>query len=222
MSRRRDLLLYLRDLGFSDVESAAAAPDAPGSGGPAGQGLPDTLDGLATAHADCRRCGLCRGRTHVVFGVGAADARLMFIGEGPGADEDRLGEPFVGRAGQLLNAMIEALGLRRRDVYIANIVKCRPPGNRDPQEDEAATCLPFLHRQIELVDPTVIVTLGRVASHHLLGNTAPISTYRGRWQRWNDRDVLATFHPAYLLRTPSAKAQAWADLKKVMRRLETT
>jgi uracil-DNA glycosylase family 4 len=143
----------------------------------------------------------------------------MFIGEGPGADEDRLGEPFVGRAGQLLTSMIRALGLTRNDVYIANIVKCRPPGNRDPEVGEAAACLPFLRRQIELVDPTVLVLLGRIAARFLLGTTAPISSYRGRWTSFDKRAVLPTFHPAYLLRTPSAKAQAWLDLKAVKKRL---
>jgi uracil-DNA glycosylase family 4 len=219
MTQRRDLLLYLWDLGWKDVEVRDAGPRRARGHDAGGEVLPDTLAGLADYLADCRRCRLCSGRTRVVFGAGDPRARIMFIGEGPGADEDRLGEPFVGRAGQLLNAMIRALGLQRRDVYIANIVKCRPPGNREPQDSEAATCLPFLERQIELVDPKVIVVLGRVAARYLLGITAPISTYRGRWQRFKDRDVLATFHPAYLLRTPSAKAQSWLDLKKVLHHL---
>jgi DNA polymerase len=155
----------------------------------------------------------------VVFGVGASKAQVIFIGEAPGAEEDRLGEPFVGRAGQLLNEMLRAIHLRRSDVYIANILKCRPPGNRDPQDDETAACLPFLRRQIELIAPRVIVTLGRVAARHLLGTTAPISSYRGRWTTWQGTPVLPTFHPAYLLRSPAAKAQAWADLKQLAHRL---
>jgi uracil-DNA glycosylase family 4 len=143
----------------------------------------------------------------------------MFIGEGPGADEDRLGEPFVGRAGQLLNAMLQAISMDRKDVYIANVVKCRPPKNRDPEPDEAAACLPFLRHQIELIRPTVLVLLGRIAARFLLGTTAPIGSYRGRWTSWEGYDVLPVFHPAFLLRNPAAKAQAWADLKKLVARL---
>lgn len=174
---------------------------------------------MATSLRDCRRCRLHESRTHVVFGVGDEHARVMFIGEGPGAEEDRLGEPFVGRAGQLLNAMLRAMGMDRQVVYIANIVKCRPPQNRDPEPDEAARCMPFLRRQIELVQPEVLVLLGRVAARFLLGTTAPISSYRGRWQRWEGRDVLPVFHPAFLLRNPAAKAQVWGDLKKLLDRL---
>jgi uracil-DNA glycosylase family 4 len=154
-----------------------------------------------------------------VFGVGNPKARLIFVGEGPGADEDRIGEPFVGRAGQLLNVMLPSIGMRREDVYIANIVKCRPPGNRDPQPDEAATCMPFLKRQIELIKPSVIVLLGRIAARFLLGTTAPISSYRGRWTVWHGYDVLPTYHTAYLLRNPIAKRESWSDLKKLKQRL---
>lgn len=179
-----------------------------------------TLAEMAPLVASCRKCRLCEKRNHVVFGVGAANARLMFIGEGPGAEEDRQGEPFVGRAGQLLTAMIRALGLSRSEVYIANIVKCRPPGNRDPEVDEAAACLPYLRRQIELIDPAVLVLLGRIAARFLLNTTAPISSYRGRWRSWEGRAVMPTFHPAYLLRTPSAKAQSWSDLRQVRARLD--
>ena len=224
MTADRDLLRYLRDLGFRDVDvtarraagAAAVGPAAAEGGDPLAAG---DLAGMGALLADCRRCRLCQGRTHVVFGVGNPGARVVFIGEAPGADEDRLGEPFVGRAGQLLNEMLRAIRLRREDVYIANVLKCRPPGNRDPQDDEAAACLPFLRRQIELIAPRVIVTLGRVAARHLLGTTAPISAYRGRWTTWQGTPVLPTFHPAYLLRSPAAKAQAWADLKEVARRL---
>ncbi len=248
MSGRRDLLRYLRDLGWSDVRagavepgSASHGPDAAAQGAaaplesasavdaaardaaPAGDAVSSsTLDELAAALAGCRRCRLCEGRRTVVFGVGSPTARLLLVGEGPGAEEDRRGEPFVGRAGQLLNAMLGAIGLSREDVYIANVVKCRPPRNRDPQDDEVATCLPFLHRQIGLIEPEVIVTLGRVAARHLLGISAPISSYRGRWQTLGGRDVLPTFHPAYLLRNPAAKAQSWADLKAVRARLART
>jgi len=216
----RDLLLYLRDFGFADVDVGAAPAARPPSSSSDGDPLgAEDLAVMARRLADCRRCRLCQGRTQVVFGVGDSKARVVFIGEAPGADEDRLGEPFVGRAGRLLNEMLRAIRLRREDVYIANILKCRPPGNRDPQDDETAACLPFLRRQIELIGPRVIVTLGRVAARHLLGTTAPISSYRGRWTTWQATPVLPTFHPAYLLRNPAAKAQAWTDLKQLVRRL---
>jgi uracil-DNA glycosylase family 4 len=228
---RRDLLKYLDDLGWRDVDAAAATTGktAPAAGKPAPpRAAASGEDPLAAGDlvemgrrlADCRRCRLCQGRTQVVFGVGNPKARVVFVGEGPGADEDRIGEPFVGRAGQLLNVMLPSIGLRREDVYIANIVKCRPPGNRDPQPDEAAACLPFLKRQIELIDPEVIVLLGRIAARFLLGTTAPISTYRGRWTVWHGHAVLPTYHTAYLLRNPAAKRESWADFKHLKRRLE--
>ena len=225
---RRDLLGYLRDLGWRDVETALFAPEPPPRDGLAG--APETagdgdplaaadLEAMARSLAGCKRCRLCQGRTQVVFGVGNPTARVVFMGEGPGADEDRLGEPFVGKAGQLLNAMLPSIGLERADVYIANVVKCRPPGNREPEPDEAAACMPFLKRQIELIDPAVVVCLGRTAARHLLGTTAPISSYRGRWAKWMGRDVLPTYHPAYLLRNPAAKRESWSDLKKLREKL---
>jgi uracil-DNA glycosylase family 4 len=234
---RRDLLKYLEDLGWRDVDAASsraakkpaagtaeAAARKPAAAHPAGGGAdPLTAGDLAEMGqrlADCTRCRLCKGRTQVVFGVGNPRARVIFVGEGPGADEDRIGEPFVGKAGQLLNLMLPSIGLRREDVYIANIVKCRPPGNRDPQPDEAAACMPFLRRQIELIDPEVIVLLGRIAARFLLGTTAPISTYRGKWTVWHGRSVLPTYHTAYLLRNPAAKRESWADLKQLKKRLE--
>jgi DNA polymerase len=222
---RDDLLRYVRDLGWRDVDLAATGArgaDEPGAvqGPDPALSAPD-LASMAAALADCRLCRLCRGRTQVVFGAGSPSARVMFVGEAPGADEDRLGEPFVGRAGQLLNAMLRAIDLRREDVYIANVIKCRPPGNRDPQDDEVAACLPFLLAQVERIDPSVIVTLGRVSYRHLTGSTAPISSYRGRWTTWRGRDLLPTFHPAYLLRNPAAKAQSWVDLKALRRRLSS-
>ncbi len=222
---RRDLLAYLRDFGWRDV--AAAAPAVPrqrakaAAKGTSG-GDPfatDDLGEMARRLADCRRCRLCEKRTQVVFGVGSPNARVVFVGEGPGADEDRIGEPFVGKAGQLLNVMLPSIGLRREDVYIANIVKCRPPGNRDPEPDEAAACMPFLRRQIELIKPDVIVLLGRIAARFLLGTTAPISSYRGRWTVWHGISVLPTFHPAYLLRNAAAKRESWVDFKKLRERL---
>ena len=215
---RRELAEYLRDFGWREVVKPTV-PSPAAVSGVVDAAVAADLPTMAAALADCQRCRLGAGRTRLVFGVGDSRARVVFVGEGPGADEDRVGEPFVGRAGQLLNAMLPAAGLARADVYIANIVKCRPPENRQPEADEAAACMPFLKRQIELIDPAVIVCLGRVAARYLLGTTAPISSYRGRWARWSGRDVLPTFHPAYLLRTPAAKREAWADLKKLRERL---
>ncbi len=170
---------------------------------------------------DCKRCKLSSGRTHVVFGVGDPKARLMFVGEAPGRDEDLQGEPFVGAAGQLLDKMIVAMGLKRSGVYIANIVKCRPPGNRDPESDEIAQCEPFLRRQIASVRPDVIVALGRFAVQALLRDPAPISRQRGHWREYEGIALMPTFHPAYLLRNPDEKRKVWDDLKIVMARLGT-
>ncbi len=162
----------------------------------------------------CTRCALHGSRTQTVFGVGRRDAELFVIGEAPGADEDRQGEPFVGRAGQLLNAMLRSIGLPRSDVYIANILKCRPPGNRDPQPSEAAECTPYLNRQIELVRPRVILAVGRIAAQWLLQSDAPIGRLRGRVLKFGEAGtpLVITYHPAYLLRSPLSKATAWADL----------
>jgi DNA polymerase len=180
---------------------------------------PAGLDAIRAAMGDCRRCGLHEGRTNLVFGDGSPAAELMFIGEGPGADEDAQGLPFVGRAGQLLNDMIAAMGRRRDEVYIANIVKSRPPGNREPAPDEVAACIPFLHQQIQAIRPKVIVCLGRIAVQNLLDTKTPISRLRGQWQLYYDIKVMPTFHPAYLLRSPDAKKPAWEDLKLVMAEL---
>jgi uracil-DNA glycosylase len=154
-----------------------------------------------------------------VFGVGSPHARLMFVGEGPGADEDRQGEPFVGRAGQLLTKMIEAMGYRREDVYIANVVKCRPPGNRNPEPEEMDACEPFLRAQIAAVRPSVIVALGKIAAQTLLRDTTPITRLRGRWSTYEGVKLMPTFHPAYLLRSPDEKRKAWEDLQLVMNEL---
>ncbi len=167
----------------------------------------------------CRACPLCEKRTRVVFGEGNRKARLMFIGEGPGGEEDRQGRPFVGPAGQLLDKMIGAMGLAREDVYIGNIVKCRPPGNRDPEPEEAARCMGYLRRQIALVAPEVIITLGRIPLFFLLGRREGITQMHGRWQAAEGIPVMPTFHPAFLLRQESAKRDAWSDLKKVMQAL---
>ena len=177
---------------------------------------------------DCTRCKLHQGRNKIVFGVGNPHAELMFVGEGPGADEDAQGEPFVGRAGQLLNNMIKAMGLRREDVYIANIVKCRPPGNRQPERDESETCSPFLMRQIAAIKPKVMVALGATAAKNLLALSAPMTELRGRWYdfrpsgsdpSWPGARLAVTYHPAFLLRDPRQKGEAWKDLQMVMKYL---
>jgi uracil-DNA glycosylase len=169
---------------------------------------------------DCTRCPLHKqGRKQIVFGVGNSRADLMFIGEAPGADEDQQGEPFVGRAGQLLNNMIKAMGLRREDVYIANIIKCRPPGNRTPERDECETCSPFLMRQIAAIKPKAIVALGAVAAKTLLAINAPMSEFRGRWFDFRGTKLAVTYHPAFLLRDPRQKKETWKDLQMVMKEL---
>ena len=178
-----------------------------------------TLDTIRDELGDCRRCGLCSGRKNIVFGVGSAGADLMFIGEAPGADEDHQGEPFVGRAGKLLTRMIQAMGLKREDVYIANVIKCRPPQNRDPEPDEVLTCEPFLIRQIEAIQPKVIVTLGRVSASALFHRRVAITRERGRWNEYQGVRLMPTFHPAYLLRNPAAKREVWDDLQAVMAEL---
>ena len=169
---------------------------------------------------DCTRCRLSKqGRKQIVFGVGNPNAELMFIGEAPGADEDQQGEPFVGRAGQLLNNMIKAMGLRREDIYIANIIKCRPPGNRTPERDECDTCSPFLMRQIAAIKPKAIVALGAVAAKTLLAINAPMSELRGRWFDFRGTKLAVTYHPAFLLRDPRQKKETWKDLQMVMKEL---
>ena len=169
---------------------------------------------LAAEVKDCRLCSLHQTRTRTVFGAGARAARWFFVGEAPGADEDREGEPFVGRAGQLLGAMLKALSLVREEVYIANVLKCRPPGNRDPAAEEVQHCMPYLQRQIALVEPKVVVALGRVAAQSLLGTAAPLGSLRGMVHRYLGIPLVVTYHPAYLLRSPADKRHAWDDLKR--------
>jgi len=178
----------------------------------AGDSLPKILADIG----DCTRCKLHRGRNKLVFGDGNPNAQLVFVGEGPGRDEDAQGLPFVGRAGKLLNQMIEAMGLQRKDVYICNIVKCRPPENRAPEKDEVEICSPFLLRQLDAIAPKVIVCLGSVAAQTLLETNRGISQFRGQWLDFRGRKLMATYHPAYLLRNPSAKGEVWKDLQKVM------
>ncbi|HXO29986.1 MAG TPA: uracil-DNA glycosylase, partial [Thermoanaerobaculia bacterium] len=213
----------------------AAARQAGGAAGPersgaqeagAGEGAEEAaaraaaLGAMAEVVAACRRCRLCEGRQKTVFGSGDPHADLMFIGEGPGAEEDRQGLPFVGRAGELLTRIIEAIGMTRDQVYIANIVKCRPPGNRDPQPDEVAACRPYLERQIALVRPRLLVALGRIAAQALLGNDLPIGRMRGQWFEVLGVPLMVTYHPAALLRNPALKRPTWEDMQQVRDRLQ--
>ena len=178
--------------------------------------LDDSLPKIREFIGDCTRCKLSKTRTKIVFGSGNPNADLMFVGEGPGRDEDLSGEPFVGRAGKLLTDMIKAMGLQREDVYIANVVKCRPPDNRLPEKDEIAACSPFLMRQIDTIKPKVICTLGSCSAQMLLQTTQGISKLRGEWFDFRDSKLMPTYHPAYLLRNPGAKPEVWKDLQKVM------
>ncbi len=202
------------------VPVATASPASVDLFGAAVAGRARTLEELREAIGDCRRCKLWPGRTHIVFGVGNPRAQLMFVGEGPGRDEDLQGEPFVGRAGQLLTDMItRGMRLRREDVYIANVIKCRPPENRNPEPDEIASCEPFLVRQIEIVRPRVIVALGKFAAQTLLRTHLPISQLRGKWHDYRGIKLMPTLHPAYLLRNPADKRLVWADIQLVMAEL---
>lgn len=178
--------------------------------------LPDDLDALRELVRNCGNCRLCQHRRNTVFGEGDPHAKLMFIGEAPGADEDASGRPFVGAAGQLLDKMITAMQFTRQEVYIANIVKCRPPNNRNPESDEAASCIGYLKKQIESIKPECIVLLGAVASRFLLERREGVNKLRGNWMDYNGIPLIVTFHPSFLLRTPDAKREAWSDLQKVM------
>ncbi len=241
--------LYLRDaagaassLGAGSAPAAVSAPAAPAAGGsterlaaPGGSGAPPAPSGaiepaalavrvarlaeISGQVAVCRLCRLCETRNRTVFGAGDAATDLLFIGEGPGAEEDKQGLPFVGRAGELLNKIIQAIGKTREQVYIANIVKCRPPGNRDPQPDEVAACRPYLAEQIGLIQPAVIVALGRIAAQTLLGNDTPIGRLRGRWYTVLGVPTMVTYHPAALLRNPALKRPTWEDMQQVRDRL---
>jgi DNA polymerase len=231
----REWLRYLHEIGVREMAlPRPAAPVATARSRPLLQLAGDELTGPPAADpaarlqqiretiGECTRCKLHEGRTNIVFGVGDPRARLMFIGEGPGADEDLQGEPFVGRAGRKLDDMIVAIGLERAQVYIANIVKCRPPGNRDPDPEETATCTPFLFQQIEAIRPRVIVTLGSPATRSLLRTTVGITRLRGQWHSYRGIPVMPTFHPAYLLRayTPENRRMVWEDLKAARVRLD--
>lgn len=185
---------------------------------------PGSLDDLKNIIGDCKRCKLWHGRTKLVFGEGASNARLVFVSEGPGKEEDLSGRPFVGEAGKLLTRIIEnGMGIKREDVYICNVVKCRPPNNRDPERDEIDTCIPFLKEQLRMINPDVICVLGRIAGQELLGRDFKITRDRGKWHTYMDIPVMATYHPAYVLRNPARerelKGQVWMDIQKVMARL---
>jgi len=211
---------------IAPTSPAAASKPAPSLAIPVAPGpslfevverVPDeTLDDIRADLGECTRCRLHKTRNKIVFGVGNSKAELVFVGEGPGHDEDVQGEPFVGRAGKLLTQMIEAMSLRREDVYICNVVKCRPPENRLPEKDEIATCSPFLLRQLAAIEPKVICCLGACAAQTMLATTQGISKFRGEWFDFRGSKLIATYHPAYLLRNPPAKSEVWKDLQKVM------
>jgi uracil-DNA glycosylase family 4 len=220
LAAARSQFEYLTDLGFEEQKIAA----------PAGSGLQnaesaipgsETLDTIFNELGDCQRCGLDASRTKLVCGVGNPNARLVLVGEAPGREEDLQGEPFVGEAGRLLDKILQAMGLHRDDVYICNVLKCRPPNNRDPQPEEATTCEAFLVRQIAAVRPQVIIALGPFAVHSLLKTNAPISKLRGEWQSYQGIPLMPTYHPAYLLSNPEGKRDVWDDMKQVLRRLQT-
>lgn len=212
----------VRDLRFSPAALVVAKPQSGGVPEPCTKDSSRRLEEVREELGECTRCKLAAGRQKIVFGVGNPSARLMFVGEGPGAEEDARGEPFVGRAGKKLDEMIQAIGLQRSDVYIANIVKCRPPGNRDPQPDEVGTCAPFLHKQIEAIRPRVIVTLGSPATKTLLDTKVGITKLRGSWHEYAGIPVMPTFHPAYLLRayTMENRTKVWEDLKAARSRMD--
>lgn len=180
---------------------------------------PDSLEDIQRDLKDCRRCELSNKRTQIVFGEGCEQARLVFVGEGPGYEEDKQGKPFVGAAGKLLNRILEAMHLTREDVYICNIVKCRPPNNRNPKPDEISTCVPFLERQIRAIRPELICALGKFAAQTLLQDEKPISRLRGRFHAYHEIPVMPTYHPAYLLRNPGSKRDVWNDMQQIMKRL---
>jgi len=212
-----------RPLTYLVREKAVAATN---EGGESAQDLRESpvakksgLDGVREMLGDCRRCPLHRTRHSLVFGEGNPEADLVFVGEAPGADEDAQGRPFVGRAGQLLTKIIVAMGFKREEVYICNILKCRPPGNRNPQPEEIAPCEPFLIRQLEAIRPRVICALGTFAAHTLLKSEAPISVLRGRFHSYQGIPLMPTYHPAYLLRNPGAKKQVWEDVQMIMKTL---
>jgi len=220
VSQLKNLLISYPQIGLEFPRLSRESVSDPN----AEQNNPTDLDSLRAFIGDCKRCKLSQGRTHLVFGEGSPSARLVFVGEGPGAEEDAAGRPFVGEAGKLLTKIIESgMGLKREDVYICNVVKCRPPHNRDPESDEIQACLPFLKQQLTIIKPEVICTLGRIAAQSLLGREFKITQERGNWFSFMGTPLMATFHPAYILRNPSTERQlkglVWEDVQKMMRQL---
>jgi DNA polymerase len=208
LTMKREHIPRREEEGLSAVKSAAKA----------GAGKTSlTLAGVREELGECTRCPLHRTRRNLVFGEGSAGAKLVFVGEAPGEEEDNQGRPFVGRAGQLLTKIIDAMGLKREEVYICNILKCRPPGNRNPKEDEIATCEPFLMKQLEAINPEIICALGTFAAKTLLRTESPISAIRGKFHDYQGRKLMPTYHPAYLLRNPDAKKLVWEDVQKIMK-----
>ena len=218
LASARSQLEYLSDLGVENLPGNAADSEPMQDLGIM-PSQDETLEAIREDLGDCQRCGLGASRKKLVFGVGNPNARLVMVGEAPGREEDQKGEPFVGEAGRLLDRILLAMGMQRADVYICNVLKCRPPDNRDPQPEEVATCETFLVRQIAAIKPQVIVGLGRFAVQSLLQSKVPISRIRGEWQSYQGIPLMPTYHPAYLLRNPEGKRDVWEDMKEVMRRL---
>ena len=210
-------LRFLAATGYRGFACTAHSLEKLEKWGKGRQSFTETLESIHADLGDCRRCKLARGRNCIVFGDGNPNAKLVFIGEGPGVEEDRKGQPFVGAAGQLLTRIIEAIKLSRNQVYICNIIKCRPPGNRNPEPDEIKTCFPFLERQIAAIQPDFIIALGTFAAQTLLGTATPISRLRGRFHEYKGIKIVPTYHPAYLLRNPDKKRDVWEDMKMLMK-----
>ena len=210
---------YLSDLGIESQATGSPGANRDPESARINADSRETLEALRADLGDCQRCGLAASRTKLVYGVGNPNARLVLVGEAPGREEDLKGEPFVGEAGQLLDRILLAMGMQREEVYICNVLKCRPPNNRDPDPEEVATCEDFLIRQLAAIRPHVIVGLGRFAVHSLLKTKVPISRLRGEWQRYQDIPLMPTYHPAYLLRNPEGKRDVWEDMKEVLRLL---
>ncbi len=219
LTSARSQFEYLSDLGLESQKRDSPDAAEEQQNLETNAALQETLDTIRTDLGDCRRCGLAASRTELVYGVGNPNARLLLVGEAPGREEDARGEPFVGEAGRLLDKILLAMGMQREEVYICNVLKCRPPNNRDPQPEEVATCEAFLIRQVAAIRPQVIVGLGRFAVHCLLKTKAPISRLRGEWQNYQGIPMMPTYHPAYLLRNPDGKRDVWEDMKEVLRRL---
>jgi DNA polymerase len=216
----RSLLEDLKNLGIAEVSYIPQKI----SSSPVGEGgmeeHSETLEEIRADLGDCRRCSLWQSRKNIVFGAGDPHARLVFVGEAPGREEDKVGQPFVGEAGRLLDRILFAMGMTREEIYICNVEKCRPPNNRDPRAEEIEACEPFLKRQLAAIRPQLIVALGRFAAQALLRDQTPISRLRGNWREYEGIPLMPTYHPAYLLRNPTAKREVWEDMKQVMKRLQ--